>query len=349
MKKKLLHFLFLLFVITNAKAQSPDFDYDVTAQNAAAATSAGGSLSQGGITMTTGTSAITVDGSYRLININGATATFFDLTSANDIRQLTVQFRGAGGTATAGPEVLYGVNSTTTVAAPAQNVTGTTNDPILAPGQYRTYSFPIGTKYVRLNRGATTVRVYRVVASSSAFTLPLDFLSITAKPDAFGKIVDLNWSTTNEVNTKNFEIQRRTDNTEFATIGKVDSKNTAGVHNYSFVDNHATSGTAYYRVLQFDNDGASKPSTIVSVTNKSVATLSIYPNPVGDVLNVNHASATESASYKVLSLDGKVMLQQGATANTSSASINVFQLKPGAYMLVFDNSGSSSVKFIKSR
>jgi hypothetical protein len=183
---------------------------------------------------------------------------------------------------------------------------------------------------------------------STASTQPLDFLSLAGKADALGKTVDLNWSTTNEVNTKNFEIQKRTDADSFVTIGSIASKNTAGVHAYSFTDQSASSGTAYYRVLQFDNDGSSKSSSVIAVTSKTATKLSVYPNPAEQTLNVNHPLSSNKANFSVLSLDGKIMLKKAVAANSTSSMLDVSSLASGAYMVILDDQNQkSSIKFIK--
>lgn len=340
MKKKLLYFIALLFFVVNAKAQ--EFDYDVTAADPAVGSFP--SITQGGITLNT-TAPVATDGSavvYKMLNIN-SNSYDVNLTSSNDIRQVTFFARGSGNTSTATPVVTFGTSESdpNMSTAPAQTATSS------APGVPLTYSFPAGTKYVKMVRNAT-VRVFRVAAGSSAFTLPLNFLSFEAKPDAFGKTVDLNWKTTNEVNTKNFEIQKRTDATDFVTIGSVKSNNVSGFQNYSFKDLNASAGASYYRILQFDNDGSSSPSEIISVNNSAVASLKVYPNPVAETLNISHVAAANGASFRILSLDGKTLLQGAANANTTSTSIDVSRLSTGAYMLIFDNNASSSsLKFVK--
>ncbi|OAQ37921.1 hypothetical protein A5893_16245 [Pedobacter psychrophilus] len=179
-------------------------------------------------------------------------------------------------------------------------------------------------------------------------TLPLDFLSFTAKPDALGKTVNLNWSTTNEINTKNFEIQKRTDVSDFKTIGTVNSKNVAGIQNYSFADANLNSGTSYYRLNQVDNDGKSKFSGIVPVNIKSAISLSIYPNPAENTLNVSHPAASNKALIKVLSLDGKTMFQQSLSTSSTLTQLDVSQLASGSYLILLeDQSEKSSLKFIK--
>lgn len=341
--KKFLLILLCLFVFNNFKSIAQDFDYDLTAADPAVGSFP--TITQGGITLTT-TAPVATDGSspvYKMLNINSNSFAVVLESSTTDIRQAIYFLRGAGNAATATPVVTYGVSSTdpNMVTAPAQSATAS------APGIPLQYDFPLGTKYVRMVRNAT-VRLYRITAGSSVYTLPLDFLSFTAKPDALGKSVNLNWSTTNEVNTKNFEIQKRTDVTEFATIGTLSSKNVSGVHQYAFIDNNASQGNAYYRLLQYDLDGAFKASEIVAVTNKSNIALSVYPNPVDQTLNINHPSTSATASIRILSLDGKVVLEKSLSANLTTTDLDVSQLNAGSYLVLFqDQAEKSSLKFIK--
>lgn len=208
----------------------------------------------------------------------------------------------------------------------------------------------VPTRYIRLTSKASgsTTKLFRVAASTKAFVLPLNLLSFTAKADAFGKSVNLNWKTSNEVNTKEFSIERRTDNTDFVAIGTKASKNVSGVHNYSFADNNTVSGNVYYRLKQIDNDGNFAYSDVVSVNLAGQTSLSVYPNPTSDVLNLTHASAT-NGSVKVFSLGGQSLIEQSLANGATSTSINVSNLVKGAYLVVVNNAGvQSSVKFVKN-
>jgi hypothetical protein len=340
MKKRLLYIFIFLMATSAIKTYAQSFDYDVT--TADPAVGAFPTVTQGGITLTT-TAPVAVDGAYKMLNINSNSFEVV-LTSSTDIRQAIYFLRGAGNSSTATPVVTFGTSSSdpNIQTATAQSATAT------VPGIPLQYNFPVGTKYVRIVRNAT-VRLYRITAGSSAYTLPLDFLSFTAKPDAFGKTVALNWSTTNEVNTKNFEIQRRTDGTDFVTINTLPSKNTTGVHNYSLTDNNAVSGNSYYRIIQFDNDGASTISNIQAVTNKATtANLSIYPNPTTGALNVSHSAAGARAIARVVNMDGKTVFQQALSLSATDTKMDVSQLTAGGYLLILDNQNQkSSLKFIK--
>ncbi|MGV3545829.1 MAG: T9SS type A sorting domain-containing protein [Pedobacter sp.] len=195
----------------------------------------------------------------------------------------------------------------------------------------------------------TTIRVHKieVYLTGDVTPLPLDLLSFSAKPNALGKSVNLNWKTANEVNTQDFLVERRTDDTEFTTVGSVLSKNVAGTHSYSFTDTKPVVGNSYYRLKQRDKDGKSSYSDIANVKIEGIS-LSLHPNPVSKELVVSHDYVKQSASLKVVGLDGKTHIKTNSAVGSSSTTINVASLAAGTYLLVHDVNGKSqSQKFIK--
>ncbi|WP_304066557.1 T9SS type A sorting domain-containing protein [Pedobacter glucosidilyticus] len=343
---------------------TPSFDYNVTANNpnpndGVDTHPLSGPYTQGNIIMTSfgiGARQESNNGSalFRYLNFgsnfNATTkANSIDFVSTSDIKQITLLFRGGGGSAAAQPVVYAGADEASAVIINSGQVGYIDGFPAgagLAPGKYSTGVFPAGTKYVRIIRtSGQTLRIYRVLASTAVFTLPLDFLSFSAKPSTFGS-VDLDWKTTNEVNTKNFEVQSRTANSEFKTIGFVDSKNTAGVHNYSFTDSKPLASTVYYRIKQVDKDGEFDYSDVKSVNLKQGISLAVYPNPVSDVLSVKHPTSVNRVT--IINLEGKKLLEKAVSNDTISTDINVASLHVGTYIVVVDANGEqSSAKFIK--
>lgn len=272
------------------------------------------------------------------------------LESTVDIKTIALQYRSSSTTA-AGIKIAYG-DSEATVNLTGGTVANLTNYDNVSPspGQTVFYTIPdAGVKFVVLSRNSgTTPKLYRIAASSTVFTaLPLNLLSFTAKADAFGKAVKLNWKTTNEVNTKEFSIERRTDNTDFVSIGTIASKNINGIHNYSFTDNKAITGNSYYRLKQIDNDGKFEFSDIQSVNIEGSVSLSLYPNPTTDVLNLSYASSS-NGSVKILNIQGSTLVTQNLTQGSTSSNIDVSTFVPGTYLLILNNNGKqSSIKFIK--
>jgi len=52
----------------------------------------------------------------------------------------------------------------------------------------------------------------------------------------------LQWLTSDEVNTKEFVIERSNQDTPFTSIGKVAAQSTPGTHQYSFTDANPIAG-----------------------------------------------------------------------------------------------------------
>ncbi len=119
-------------------------------------------------------------------------------------------------------------------------------------------------------------------AGEEAFfaTLPVEMLSFDAKANE--NTVDLNWVTTQEVNSDYFMVERATDGKTFSAIGKM---NAAGLSettlNYAMKDENPANGVNYYRLRQFDIDGTSHLSNTVEVSLKKVG-IELFPNPATD-------------------------------------------------------------------
>lgn len=275
-----------------------------------------------------------------------------DGVTFNDLPQVANYFDAAGN------QVTYAANTAANaIALVASNAAANTQSKRTISVTGLKLNIEVGEKlYIRLypfitaTTGSTRYLFLRhtvISGITSDTTLPLDLLSFSAKPDALGKSVNLNWKTANEVNTQDFLVERRTDDTEFTTVGTVLSKNVAGTHSYSFTDVKPVVGNSYYRLKQRDKDGKSSYSDIANVKIDGIA-LSLYPNPVSKELVVSHDYVKQSASLRVVGLDGKTHIKTNSAVGSSSTTINVASLASGTYLLVHDVNGKAqSQKFIK--
>lgn len=179
--------------------------------------------------------------------------------------------------------------------------------------------------------------------------LPLKFLSFKASvTKELAPTVNLTWSTTNEVNTSKFEVERSIDGKVFTKIGTVNSLNTAGIHNYSFIDQNPLDGDSYYRLNQIDLDGKSDYSDLRSVNIASGISLVLYPNPVSSELNINHPKATTNANLALVTTTGKKVLSLPIAVSSTNTKIDLGGLAAGTYILVFENGSEKQVsKFVK--
>jgi hypothetical protein len=99
---------------------------------------------------------------------------------------------------------------------------------------------------------------------SDCIVLPMKLLYFEGMPTSEGIILD--WLTIHEHQAATQEIQRSYNLMDWTTIGFVDpdvSRNSTS--EYQFLDNTATEGTVYYRILQSSTDGQPEISKVISV------------------------------------------------------------------------------------
>jgi hypothetical protein len=157
----------------------------------------------------------------------------------------------------------------------------------------------------------------------------------------------LSWTTSSEQNNAYFTLQHSTDGTNFTTIAKVNSKaqngNSATELNYSTINAKPNLGHNYYRLQQTDLDNKlSVHAQIVDLiwgTNGS--TVSIYPNPTTDLLNIDlYAVTAQNTTVKLLDMSGRVIRQVIAksAAGMNNIQLSMGELASGVYTLqVFEN------------
>ncbi len=138
-----------------------------------------------------------------------------------------------------------------------------------------------GTKTVTLTvTDATCAQDWTGTLSLSVpCALPVELIRFTATPDRTTNTVILNWTTASEINNDYFEIQRSENGVDFITLDLVKGKgNSQEISDYEYVDPQPLNGIAYYRFIQHDFDGKTKPSETLSV-NTTETLVTIAPNP----------------------------------------------------------------------
>ena len=161
--------------------------------------------------------------------------------------------------------------------------------------------------------------------------------------------VKLNWSFTNPVNVKDFEIEHSIDGKSFASIATVLFNNTnQSIYDFSYTDNNAVAGTNYYRLITVDNDGSTTSSNIITVQNKATVRVSVSPNPAKNTLHVSHnLGSTKNIVASIYSMEGK-KISAINISNRSAFDLNIANLNIGAYFLVLENdSDKTTTQFIK--
>lgn len=167
----------------------------------------------------------------------------------------------------------------------------------------------------------------------------------------------LTWTTLNEDIYTGFEVQRSTvGGKNFITLATIMS-NASGA--YSYLDIKPVTGEDQYRLQQTDLNGIVTYSNVVLLlyaptggTIPAIGNISIYPNPVKDVINVTVTSTNSvAATYRIniTATNGDMMktfLQPQLTGQS-----NLSKLGPGVYIISVINNTDKTVvgtkKFIK--
>jgi hypothetical protein len=185
-----------------------------------------------------------------------------------------------------------------------------------------------------------------VKGDTNLSVVPLTLLSFTAS--TLTNAVQLNWSTTNEISSKNFIIERSMDGIHFTAIGTVNANNNINVNNYAFTDANAVQGLAYYRLRIIDLNGNYKLSQVLTIKTASKNTFIVYPNPATDIVGIKYPVLSQSASIKLNSIEGKTLQCITLAQGTSQATINIKSLSKGTYFIIINKGqGAETLRFVK--
>lgn len=176
------------------------------------------------------------------------------------------------------------------------------------------------------------VAISAIALGSVEVPLPVTLVSFKGK--AIEHTAVLEWATTEEVNASHFEIQRSGDARNFESIGEVVAKGESKVLvNYDFKDQTPLLGASYYRLKQIDLDGTYTFSKTISVRFERGIKISVYPNPVTDLLRIE--SDEPLNSFEVFN-QGGIRLQSIAKPINTGLNSHVVDLSsspPGVYLL----------------
>lgn len=150
------------------------------------------------------------------------------------------------------------------------------------------------------------------VLNGTEVPLPLNLLQFSAAGIKEG--VTLSWTTANERNTKDFELQRSIDGNNFSAIGTIAAAGQSNTEkDYTWLDKDAwqqKSTTLYYRLKQVDKDGRFNYSKIalIQVASPALSGLQAAPNPASKFIRLTISSpVAANAQVRILNSNGQVV------------------------------------------
>jgi hypothetical protein len=218
-----------------------------------------------------------------------------------------------------------------------------------------TVNGPAGTVQCSLVQSQTGLQDLASNVFPQQSSLPVKIGNFTVNKQGDNAVLD--WTTSTELNSDHFEIERSYDGVNFTNAGnKQASGNSATVINYQYLDPLTIrSGNIYYRLKTVDIDGGFTYSKIVvlRLSGSIVKGLTVYPNPFINNLKLQISSDKEiAATIRIINALGQtvvnrtVILQKGE--NTVVFSTEVQNLKPGIHLLEIITEGEKmTLKIIK--
>ncbi|MFL5742789.1 MAG: T9SS type A sorting domain-containing protein, partial [Flavisolibacter sp.] len=167
------------------------------------------------------------------------------------------------------------------------------------------------------------------------------------------EVVQLHWSTTHEVNTQQFVVERKNVGREYELVGTVRAFATLGDHDYTFTDSNFLGGENYYRLKILDRDGRYVYSPIFTVKVSEINNfLRVYPNPVYKSTSLQFYT-TKAGEYQLEISDASGKLVKRILGKSAVGKNNILLefsgFEKGTYLISFKDPehGHITVKIIK--
>jgi hypothetical protein len=196
--------------------------------------------------------------------------------------------------------------------------------------------------------GYTSFSKHAIV--KSVVSLPVELLYFTA--DKNDGLVKLNWVTASEINNDYFVVERSQDGISFYAIAAVDGAGNSNSFNYySAIDYYPLEGVSYYRLQQFDFDGASSYSEIVTVYDAPLSQISatnFYSDDQGLAILLKNPSR-HPLVVLITDMGGKEILRKSISMDQTEYFFKMreFEIGSGVYnMVIFTNDEIHTNRFV---
>ena len=160
--------------------------------------------------------------------------------------------------------------------------------------------------------------------------LPIELIYFKAETKSSG-LVEITWATASETNNDYFEVQRSRDGRNWNMIAEVEGAlNSNQTINYNVTDQKAFNGRNFYRLVQFDTDGAYTVSDVVVASVSKEVNADVYPNPSAGAFNFSVPTKNfESSQINILNANGKLI--KSITTGDQITSIDLTNESNGVY------------------
>jgi len=159
--------------------------------------------------------------------------------------------------------------------------------------------------------------------------LPITLISFDARVE--GRKVNLGWTTADETDADKIIVEKSVNGAEFTAIASIAAKNEMQ-NEYSYTDN-LSAGISNYRLRMLDKNGKYSFSKTISLRDNSAIQVQVYPNPAVSTVTITRSEAGDAGIIRILSLDGREVLQSALEADAVYQQLDVDALAKGTYIV----------------
>jgi photosystem II stability/assembly factor-like uncharacterized protein len=172
--------------------------------------------------------------------------------------------------------------------------------------------------------------VFTTTISSALPVTLLDFSGRLSQDE-----VVLNWSTSQEINSKDFTLEKSTDGHTYYPICVVKAAgNSSSTRTYSFTDRQVLS-LNYYRLRMSDMDGKQRVSNVVLIRTGGGQNLHVVNNPFRSYLDLRLAKPAKTVRLQLVNTAGAVVADKTFNGSYSQLRWEVpSSLSAGTYVLI---------------
>ena len=177
-------------------------------------------------------------------------------------------------------------------------------------------------------------------------TLPVKLTSFTGVKTT--NAIQLSWATTQELNAKNYLVERSLKAAAYTTIGTVKATGAANGANYNFNDaDITTSGNYLYRLKMMDLDGKFAYSNIVNFSIAPKKELIVAGTIFNDKIIITMPYSSGKASFRISDAAGRIVYNTSRNLEdsfTQTLSLQNTNLAKGIYILEVNINGENFTK-----
>lgn len=178
-----------------------------------------------------------------------------------------------------------------------------------------------------LPAGSITTTASIVPNTYTAYTfasrdVPLPVTLATFEALKEGGTTKLTWTTTEEINSDRFEIERYTPTSNWKKIGVVASSGESRVlKSYDFTDSNPEGGQNLYRLRMIDLDGTFAFSRIRSIEFPGKGKSLVYPNPTSDLIILPNYQ--QISTIRIVTMAGQTVLTKSGLITEKLSLLSV--------------------------